>query len=225
MKKIRVWDLPLRLFHWTLAALLVAAWVTQYIGGNAMDWHFRIGYAVLVLILFRIVWGFIGPRYARFSSFLYGPSAIAGYLRGHPSQRPGHNPLGSLSVFALIGVVFAQALSGMFTNDDIFFTEGPLARYISKDLSDWLTWFHRDVSVVALYVMVALHLAAIAWYVVVKRKRLIRPMFTGDQEVEEPMPGIEAARDDWKTRLLAVTILGGLAALMIWIVTLPRTYL
>lgn len=233
MQKIRVWDLPLRLFHWALAVLVVVAWVTQYIGGNAMDWHFRTGYALLVLILFRVIWGFVGPRYARFSGFFHHPRTIVGYVRGRVQHLLGHNPLGSLSALALIAVVLAQALSGMFTNDDIFFTEGPLARYVSKDVSDRLTWFHREVSALALYVLVALHLAAIGWYSLVKKAKLVKPMLTGDQEVEQagdqagerPAEELQSARDDWKVRLAAGLILAALSALMVWIVTMPRTYL
>lgn len=223
MKKVRVWDLPLRLFHWALVALLIVSFVTQQIGGNAMDWHFRAGYAVLVLIAFRLVWGFVGPRYARFSSFLYGPSSIVSYLRGK-SGRLGHNPLGALSVFALIAAVLVQAMTGMFANDDIA-SEGPLARYISRDLSDQLTWIHKDVSFVMLIALVALHLLAIVWYVWVKKKVLVNPMLTGDQEVAEES-GIDAtpANDSWKTRLLALVILGMLAGGMIWLVNLPRSY-
>lgn len=223
MTKIRVWDLPLRLFHWALVLLLVVSVVTQKIGGNAMDWHFRAGYAILVLISFRIVWGFVGPRYARFSSFLYGPSAIIGYLRGSGLQQYfGHNPLGSLSVFALIAAVLMQAMSGMFANDDIA-SEGPLARYISKDLSDLLTWFHKEVSIVVLITLVVLHLLAIAWYVYGKKRNLVKPMLTGDQEIEDASPAA-AADDSWKVRLMALAILLALAGGMAWLVNLPRAY-
>jgi cytochrome b len=224
MKKIRVWDLPLRLFHWALAALVAVAWITQYIGGNAMDWHFRAGYGVLVLILFRLIWGIVGPHYARFRNFLYGPSSILSHLRGNSSVRLGHNPLGSLSVFVMLLVLLVHAAAGMFSNDDIFFIEGPLARYISKDLSDRLTWFHRDVSALALYAVIALHLFAIAWYTWVKKRPLVKPMITGDQEHEEVEAAVPVARDDWRIRLRALAIMAALSALVVWIVTLPRTY-
>src|SRR5690606_10917300 len=161
MKKVRVWDLPLRLFHWALVVLLVAAFIAQQIGGNAMDWHFRAGYAVLALLAFRILWGLFGPRYARFSGFLRGPSSIISYLRGSSdSHGLGHNPLGGLSVIALLLGVLAQAMSGMFANDDIV-NEGPLVRYISKELSDQITGLHKDLIFWVLVALVVLHLLAI----------------------------------------------------------------
>ena len=225
MKKVRVWDLPLRLFHWALVVLLVAAFVTQQIGGNAMEWHFRVGYAVLALLAFRFVWGFVGPRYARFSSFLYRPSSILGYLRGSSGKHVlGHNPLGSLSVFALLAAVLMQALSGMFSNDDIA-SEGPLARFISKELSDRITGFHMDVSFWILVALVVLHLLAIAWYAFVKRRNLVGPMLTGDQAIESDSGEVEAADDSWKTRLLALAILALCAGAVAYLVTRPPAYM
>ena len=101
--KVRVWDLPTRVFHWTLAACVIALVATGQIGGSAMDWHFRFGYAVLTLLLFRLAWGFVGGHWSRFSSFLYAPSTVLRYLRGQggPELSAGHNPLGAGSVFAL----------------------------------------------------------------------------------------------------------------------------
>ncbi|HEY4540775.1 MAG TPA: cytochrome b/b6 domain-containing protein [Noviherbaspirillum sp.] len=223
--KIRVWDLPLRLFHWVLVLLLIVSFVTQYVGGNAMDWHFRAGYAVLVLVAFRLIWGFVGPRYARFSSFIYGPSTILGYLRSRQGkQYLGHNPLGSLSVFALLGVVLAQAVTGMFANDDIV-NEGPLVRFISKDLSDQLTWIHKDVTAWLLLTLVGLHLLALVWYAVVRKRNLVMPMISGDQEVGAAEVAPQPAQDSWKQRLLALAILTLLSAAMVWLVNLRPTYL
>lgn len=221
MKKVRVWDLPLRLFHWVLALLLVAAVVTQNIGGNAMEWHFRIGYAVLTLIAFRILWGVLGPRYARFSSFIYGPSSILGYVRGKErgtqATRLGHNPLGGLSVLAMLGVVLIQAVSGLFANDDIAY-DGPLVKFISKELSDRMTWFHADINAIVIYVLVALHLLAIAFYGIVKRRNLVKPMITGDQEIESAAP---EANDSWTMRLWALVLLAVCAGAVYYVVTLP----
>jgi cytochrome b len=224
MKKLRVWDLPLRLFHWSLVAFLLASFVTQAIGGNAMDWHFRAGYAVLTLLAFRLVWGIVGPRYARFSSFLYGPSAIAAYLRGASGPHVGHNPLGSLSVFAMLAVVLAQALSGMFANDDIA-SEGPLARFVSKDMSDRLTWFHADVNAWILLALVCLHVLAVAWYGLARSQNLVKPMWSGDLELGPDAGPVEATSDSWRTRLLALAILAGCAGGMYYLVNMPRTYL
>ena len=207
MKNIRVWDLPVRLFHWALAVLIVVSVVTQNIGGNAMEWHFLSGYAVLTLVVFRILWGLVGTRYARFSSFTHGPSAMISYLRGGKGSLTekylGHNPVGSLSVFALLGFVLAQAVSGLFANDDIA-SEGPLVKFISKELSDKITWFHKDVSANVLYVLIGLHIAAIAFYYFWKKKNLVKPMITGDQETAFDAP---AADDSVRMRLLAGVIL------------------
>lgn len=225
MKKICVWDLPLRLFHWALVVLVVVAVVTQNIGGNAMEWHFRAGYAVLALLAFRILWGLVGTRYARFSNFLYGPSAVANYLRSGTARqgRPvvGHNPLGAYSVFALLGVLLAQALSGLFANDDIAY-DGPLVKFISKEVSDRVTWYHTEVGALLIYVLVALHVLAIVFYWVGKRRNLIKSMITGDAEFEVEVP---AAGDTWKMRLLALVLLSACAAAVYYVVTLPAPVL
>jgi cytochrome b len=222
MKKIRVWDLPVRLFHWTLTVLIAVAVVTQNIGGNAMEWHFLSGYAALTLILFRILWGMVGTHYARFSSFIHGPSTIIGYMRGatmhRMEKRLGHNPLGSLSVFALLGVVLAQAVSGLFANDDIA-NEGPLVKFISKELSDTITWFHTAVSVNLLYVLIGLHVTAIAYYYFCKRQNLVKQMITGDHEVPFDAPHTD---DSAKTRMLAAVIfLACAAAVYVLVKVLP----
>lgn len=217
MKKIRVWDLPTRLFHWVLVILVLVAVVTENIGGNAMDWHFRAGYAALTLVAFRILWGLVGTRYARFSTFLRGPAVIAGYLRGAGKTMLGHNPLGGLSVLALLGIVLSQAVSGLFANDDIAY-DGPLVKFISKELSDSITWFHKEVSATLLYVLVGLHVAAILFYYIGKRRNLVKPMITGDTEAEADAP---AANDSWAMRVLALTLLAACAAGVYYIVNLP----
>lgn len=222
MKKIRVWDLPLRLFHWALTVLIVIAIVTQNIGGNAMEWHFRAGYAILALLLFRVLWGFAGSRYARFSSFMYGPSSILAYLRGRERRDVGHNPLGALSVFSLLGVLLMQVVAGLFANDDIA-SEGPLAKFISKDLSDQITWLHKDVGSILIYVLVGLHVLAILYYRIVRRRDLLKAMITGDQEVETAAP---SAVDSWRVRLFAMLLLAASSGFVWYLVTLPpRPYM
>jgi cytochrome b len=217
MKRIKVWDLPVRLFHWALVVLVVTAFVTQQIGGNAMQWHFRAGYATLTLILFRIVWGFVGPRYARFSDFLRGPSAILAHLRGRSEQTTaGHSPLGSLSVLAMLLVLLFQAMAGLFANDDIA-SEGPLVKFISKELSDQTTWLHKDIGATLIYLLVGLHLAAIAWYLLRKKQNLIVPMVTGDKTLDASVPD---AHDGWRVRLLAAALLAVCAGAVYLVVNL-----
>ncbi len=210
IRSIRVWDLPTRLFHWLLAAAVIGAFVAVKAGD--LDWHARFGQAVLTLLLFRLVWGFVGGRYARFTQFVRGPSTILDYLR-RGSATPGHNPLGAMSVIALLGVLLFQASSGLFANDDIAF-EGPLARFVSNALSSALTTWHRRNEVIILG-LVALHVVAILFYRFVRGKNLIGPMILGDAAMHEQAPGAqhEPSRDDvglW-VRAAVVLALCGLA--------------
>jgi cytochrome b len=217
MKRIRVWDLPIRLFHWTLALLIVGLVITANISGNMMVWHFRFGYAVLTLILFRLVWGVIGTHYARFANFLVGPGKIAGFLSGRDAdQLPGHNPLGSLAVVALLLVVFLQAALGLFSNDDIA-ADGPLANFVSKEMSDKMSHLHADLNIYLLYALIALHVLAIAWYFFGKKKNLLTPMLTGDVITELDVP---AADDSGARRLQALLVLAACAGLVLFIVNL-----
>jgi cytochrome b len=175
-RRVRVWDLPTRLFHWSLLALVVTAFVTQKIGGNAMVWHGRCGLAILGLLVFRMVWGIAGSTYARFTTFVRGPRAIRDYLAGR-WQGLGHNPLGALSVLALLGVLALQASTGLFANDDIAF-EGPLYPLIDKALSDGFTSIHKLLEP-ALIALVLAHVGAILFYAHVKKDNLVKPMLTG----------------------------------------------
>ncbi|MEO8409242.1 MAG: cytochrome b/b6 domain-containing protein [Propionivibrio sp.] len=180
-QRIRVWDLPTRLFHWLLVALIAAAVISVKIGGNAMDWHGRFGLAILGLLAFRLTWGFLGSSHARFASFFPTPSSVQAYLRGE-WRGVGHNPLGAFSVFGMLALIIVQFSTGLFANDDIAF-DGPLRRLVSKELSDQLTGIHK-LSIKFLIALIVLHLAAIAFYAVVKKDRLVGPMITGWKDVE-----------------------------------------
>lgn len=217
MKKIRVWDLPVRLFHWTLVLLIAGLVITANIGGNMMEWHFRCGYAVLTLILFRLVWGVVGSYYARFANFLAGPGEIAGYLQG-PDRHylPGHNPLGALSVLGMLVVILLQAVLGLFSNDDIA-SEGPLVKFVSKELSDKLSHFHADLNIWLLYAFIALHVLVIAFYFFGRKENLVTPMITGDAFAEDAAP---IANDSGARRLQALLVLGACAGLVWFVVNL-----
>lgn len=180
-ERIKLWDLPTRLFHWLLVFLVSAAVVTANIGGNAMDWHGRIGVMILGLITFRLIWGFVGSTHVRFMNFWPKPSSIRAYLRGN-WHGIGHNPLGALSVLALLALICLQVATGLFSNDDIAFN-GPLFELINKELSDRLTSVHK-LSIKALMALIVLHLGAVAFYVIVKKDRLVKPMITGWKEVD-----------------------------------------
>jgi len=216
LRRVRVWDLPTRLFHWLLAACLVGSFATIKLGGHLMIWHERFGYAALTLVLFRLVWGFAGGRYARFTQFVRGPSTLLAYLRGPDGSAPqvGHNPLGALSVLGLLAVVAFQAVSGLFTNDDIAF-EGPLARYVSGAWSSTLTTWHRWNEWVIIG-LVALHLAAIVFYRVAKQRDLVGPMLTGDAALPGNPP---PSRDDLRLRLRALVVAAICGAAVWWLVS------
>lgn len=176
MQRIRIWDLPTRVFHWALALCVVGSFVTVKIGGNAMVWHGRIGVTVVGLLAFRLVWGFVGSTHARFSQFVRRPHAIKDYIRGR-WQGEGHNPLGALSVLAMLGTLLLLVATGMFANDDIAF-EGPLYALVGKEFSDRVAGIHRLIEPLTILLVLA-HLGAIAYYVRFRKQTLIMPMITG----------------------------------------------
>jgi cytochrome b len=208
------------LFHWALAACVFALVVTAKIGGEATAWHARLGYAVLALLLFRVVWGFVGGHWSRFRSFLYAPDSVVAYLKGRARSEHlvGHTPLGAGSVFAMLLVLLAQAGTGLFADDDAGFT-GPLNRFVSTARGLALTSYHRNVGQWLVLALVVLHIAAIVFYERRKRLPLVRPMITGDKLVRQAVP---PARDDFVSRLFAAAVALGCAALVTWIVALDK---
>lgn len=222
MQTIRVWDLPTRLFHWLLAVCVVGLVVTGSVGGNWMNWHLRLGYAVLTLLLFRLVWGFIGGHWSRFSSFIYAPSSLVAYLKGQakPEHTVGHSPLGALSVFALILLLAAQVGSGLMSDDEIAFF-GPLVRFVSGDTVALATGYHKNIGKFIIFALVGLHVLAIAYYRWVKKQRLVRPMLVGDKEIAVVAP---SSRDSTGTRLMALAVLGLSAAAVAWLVSLGNAF-
>ncbi len=174
--KAYVWDLPVRLFHWLLVACVIAAFVTAKVGGNAMVWHGRLGLAIVGLVVFRIVWGFAGSTYARFARFVRGPRTILAYLRGE-WRGQGHNPLGALSVLAMLAALALQGGTGLFANDDIAY-QGHLYRLVGADVSERITALHKAGEKLVM-LLVLLHLGAIGFYARVKKQNLVRPMLVG----------------------------------------------
>lgn len=199
---VRIWDLPIRLFHWLLAACVLGSFVTVKMGGFWMDYHFLFGYAIVALLIFRLIWGIVGPRHARFVHFLRGPRAIYDYLRGKDPASPGHSPLGALSVVAMLAALTVQAVTGLFANDGIM-SEGPLASEVSSATSDRLTGIHH-LNETVLLALIGLHIVAIVWYAVVRKRRLVGPMITGDKKISEVPLDTVPTRDDAVVRLLAV---------------------
>jgi cytochrome b len=209
---VRVWDLPTRVFHWALVACVVGLVISGNIGGGAMTWHFRFGYGVITLLMFRVVWGFAGGNWSRFANFVYTPSQIIAYLRtgGDARHTVGHNPMGALSVFAMLGILLLQVSSGLMSDDEIS-TSGPLVRWVSGNWVSLATWYHKDVGKVILIFLVVAHLAAIGFYRWRKNENLVRPMLTGDKLLDSPVP---SSSDTTKDRAKAALILGTCAGLV-----------
>jgi len=223
-KTIRVWDLPIRLFHWLLAACILASFITVKIGGNAMEIHARVGYCVLALIIFRICWGLIGSYHARFINFVPSPQGLVSYLLGKSKAGLGHNPIGALSVLALITSVGLQAVTGLFANDDILF-EGPFAKYVSNSTVSLLTSVHRFNETVLL-ILIALHLCAILYYYKFKGENLVKPMIAGDKEIDPseeakylPADLGQASKDGGLQRGLALLLLSLIAVILGYLIT------
>ena len=190
LRTLRVWDLPVRLFHWALVALVLVSFTTAQIGGNAMQYHEWSGLTILTLVLFRVLWGFAGSTYARFGAFLRGPRSALDYartlLRGRPAFHAGHNPLGGWMILLLLASLLVQAGTGLFANDDIMI-EGPLVKHVSKETSDLLTRIHHfNFNVLA--ALVTVHVGAALYYLRAKRENLILPLVTGRKQVPEGTP-------------------------------------
>lgn len=210
-----VWDLPVRLIHWSLVIGIAAMWWTGEEG--MMDWHSKIGYGLLILVTTRLVWGLVGSYHARFTNFLAGFSRIREYLRG-AAPTVGHNPLGGWSSLAMLLLVFTQASSGLMANDDIAF-EGPLA-YWAGDLSATLTEWH-EINWGILRALIVLHLAAIAFYQWRRHQPLVKAMVLGKAEgkVSEVAP-----RSGWWALLIAAAFSGALYLLVTLAPQAPSYY-
>ena len=178
----KVWDPALRVFHWSLAILVMANWLLGQFGPTDMTLHFWLGYGVIALLAFRLVWGFVGPPSARFSGFLRGPRAVAAYLpemmRRRPSRWPGHSPVGALAVVAMLAVLILQVTTGLFADPGDFINVGPLASEVSSGTARMaLRWHHRGADLIL--ILVLLHWAALLFYRLWKHEDLVRPMITG----------------------------------------------
>lgn len=216
---VRVWDLPTRLFHWSIAVCVVASVVSAKIGGDAMAWHLRSGYAVLTLLAFRLLWGFVGGRWSRFASFVYPPSTLLRYLRGRtrPAEQldVGHSPLGALSVFALLAALAAQAGTGLFADDEIAW-QGPLWKFVDEATASVAGGWHDEIGQYVVMALVVLHLAAVAVYTV-RGNRVVGAMVGGDKQLP---PDVLPARDDRPAQALALMLVLACAGAVGWLVSL-----
>ena len=218
-RSVRVWDAPVRIFHWLLVALIVTSWVTSEIGDDAMTYHMWSGYSILTLVLFRLVWGFVGSQHARFAAFAYGPRSVLGYAREllqlNPPYYAGHNPLGGWSVILMLISVLLQATTGLFANDDAA-AEGPLARLLSASASSLLTTIHRYNFNLTL-ALIAVHVAAVLFYLIVKRENLIVAMITGRKQVPAQFAATnESMTSSWLAATVAFVIAGAVAVIVNW---------
>ncbi len=215
MQRVRVWDLPTRLFHWLLALSVLGLLITGQIGGIAMNWHIRFGQAVLALLVWRMAWGLVGGHWSRFVRFLYGPSAVLAYLRGRSPalHSVGHSPLGALSVWAILLVLAAQVGSGLMTDDEIAFF-GPLVPLVAGEWVSTATRWHKNIGQWLVLGLVALHLTALVVYRLRGHPPLVTPMLTGDKLLEAPAP---ASRDDAVTRTLALALLIAAGLAVAWV--------
>jgi cytochrome b len=217
---VRVWDLPTRLFHWTLALAVVGLVITGSVGGAAMTWHFRLGHLVLALLLFRLAWGLVGGRWSRFASFAYAPGTALRYLRG--GARPGehlevgHSPLGAVSVFAMLAILIVQVGTGLVADDEIA-NVGPLNKYVATATGIAATAWHKNYGEAIIITLVVLHVGAIVFYRLRRQKDLVGPMLSGDKPLPAGGAAIPASRDDTRTRLLALVLAAAAAGVALWV--------
>lgn len=208
---IKLWDMPVRLFHWSLVVLIPALWWSAK--ADHLDMHKRLGLAVLALLLFRLLWGILGSSTARFTQFVRGPGAVLAYVLGKTGQDKalGHNPLGGWSVMGLLGILLIEVILGLFAQDVDGLEPGPLTHFVSYDAADAARHWHHFLFN-GILVLVAVHVAAILFYLLVKRDNLIGAMVTGRKRVPESM--LEPAQGAitaplWKAALsvaLAMTV-------------------
>lgn len=212
-----VWDLPVRIFHWLLVLLVLSQIVTATIGGNAMEFHALGGYAILSLVLFRILWGFAGGTHARFRDFVRGPDAVARYahslIRDTAPTHRGHNPLGGWSVVLMLVSLLVQAVTGLFANDDVMM-EGPLAKHVSGDAGALFTAIH-DLNAGILLTLILIHILAVLFYLLRRKQNLIAPMFTGRKAIELMDARSPKTGNPW----LAALLLAAASSLVYLVVT------
>lgn len=219
LHRIRIWDLPTRAFHVLLALCVAGLIATGEIGGSLMQLHFWLGYAVLVLVLFRLIWGFVGGHWSRFVNFVPSPLKLVAYLQALRQQQAdrsvGHNPLGALSVLAILSVLLLQVLSGFMTDDEIANT-GPWVALVPSEWVSLASEYHSDVGKVLLILLIALHVGTVLYYKRIKNDDLLTPMLTGDKVLTEQ---VRDSRDTLTSRLFALSILVGCAYLVYRLVT------
>ena len=218
--KVKVWDAPTRLFHWSLAVALGVAWLSGEQGNFTV--HFIAGHVVFGLVVFRLIWGLIGSETARFTRFVRGPGAVVSYLRKMAGKSPddtvGHNPAGALMVVALLLLIAVQTGTGLFASENTWaFVSGPLAGLVDGETSSTLTSLHKGVLFDVLVILAGVHIAVAFLYLIVKRENLIRPMVLGAKSLPadkaDPPPRMASP-------LLGLVVFAAVAALVGWLYSL-----
>lgn len=214
-KNFLIWDLPLRLFHWSFAASIMLLWLTSELGTDYIDWHLKLGYFVLTLVSFRLVWGFVGPQHARFFSFFPTPRKVISYLKNKDQKYAGHNPVGSLMVFAMLLLVLVQGVSGLFVDDEVF-TSGPYFNSAGAEIDSLMRTLHFNTFDFIL-AAIALHIAAIAFYKIIKKQNLTKAMITGQKSSQ----GLKESDEIPHSKLIVAFIVAILACTFIyWLVVI-----
>jgi cytochrome b len=204
--RVRVWDVPVRACHWLIVLFVAASWWTAET--KRMDWHRYSGYALLALVTFRVYWGFFGSSTARFSQFVRGPGTVMSYLKGRWASVPGHNPLGALSVLALLGLLLTQIVLGLFAVDVDGIESGPLSTYVSFDTGRVAADWHDALFEVLLWV-IGLHIVAVLFYLIYKKENLVGTMLHGMRA----FPGMQATpvkTASWVRFIVGVVLAGAL---------------
>jgi cytochrome b len=210
--RVRVWDLPTRLFHWLLVMSVIGLFITGNVGGLWIEWHYRLGQLVLSLLLFRLLWGVLGGHWSRFAHFVRGPWTVWRYWRGHLPPAVGHNPIGGWSVLAFLMALLVQVITGLLSDDEIAFY-GPWSPLVDGHWVALATNYHQNIGKWLLLTLVLLHLLAMVFYTWVRRTPLVPAMVHGDKYLS---PLTTASSDTFARRLAALLIWLACAALVAW---------
>lgn len=203
-QKVLVWDLPTRIFHWSLVILIPFMWFSADQGGSWMAWHLRAGLLILGLLLFRISWGFFGSDTSRFTQFIRGPQSMKSYLQGRLSenQQPGHNPVGALMVITLLLALLVQVITGLFSADEnTYLYSGYLNSWVSSSTGTWFRTIHTEFFW-WLVALITAHVVVVVSYKVFKKKNYITPMITGYKELPAPLPVLRFT--SWRIAVVSI---------------------
>lgn len=214
-KPVLIWDWPLRVFHWAFALCVSLAWLTSELGDDYIEQHMQLGYVIIGLITFRIIWGFVGPTHARFTSFVKGPKTVLAYLKNKQSPTAGHNPMGALMVLVMLLVFLLQSVSGLFIDDQVF-SSGPYFGVLDSDMEKLMSSIHHTLGDIFPY-LIGLHILAIVIYKLVKKEDLVTPMITGKKEADELTEQQKISNSKWKLALVIALLV---AAFVYWLVVI-----